>query len=699
MNMVSTWVPTLQQRCWLLLFIVFLTLPLQGAQAAQPIHYSIEVTIDPSSRMLNGKSEITLPTASQFELVLSRRFTVTSLQVTGMQITKQPAEQGDAQLWRISTQSTKNESPRLTIHWQGELAELDSTLDHAQTLGRPVPVSGTGGTFLPNSSAWYPSILGKLGSYQVTLTLPFGQRGLVAGRLTAESESQTNGYQASFIFEHPSDGIDLMAGPYQIRQDALQSTVSNKKIQLRTYFHPEINELAKDYLDSVKQYIAFYEQRIGEYPFTEFSVVSSPTPTGFGMPTLTYLGVNVLKLPFIRATSLGHEVLHNWWGNGVYADYSRGNWSEGLTSFMADYTYKAQQGDEAAREMRLDWLRDFTALAPGQDQPLLTFTSRTHGASKIVGYNKAAMFFVMLRDWLGEDIFDEAIRVLWREQSFRITSWQDIQRIFAQAANRPLDTFFQQWLTRTGAPQIRIAEVTSRALEDGQFKLAVTLTQTEPSYQLRVPLLVRDQSGHEEKWFADLQSAQQSFEWILDSLPVEVTLDPDFQLFRLLATEEATPILREGMVNQSAKTLLLSQPDSDSYRITLDLIGSLQGREPLLINKLDSFDQTPLAPVLVVAGLMQQVDDWLKEQSLPVMPQIIQDEKATAYAWATRAPNGAVMIVISARDNESLLALRRSLPHYGRQSYLAYDGTTVIKKGIWSAQSPTTKVILETSHR
>ncbi len=98
-------------------------------------------------------------------------------------------------------------------------------------------------------------------------------------------------------------------------------------------------------------------------------MVSSPTPTGFGMPTLTYLGVEVLRLPFIRTTSLGHEVLHNWWGNGVYPDYAQGNWSEGLTTFMADYAYKERESDEAARDMRRGWLRDFAALAPGQDAP------------------------------------------------------------------------------------------------------------------------------------------------------------------------------------------------------------------------------------------------------------------------------------------------------------------------------------------
>jgi len=60
-----------------------------------------------------------------------------------------------------------------------------------------------------------------------------------------------------------------------------------------------------------------------------------------------------VRLPFIRTTSLGHEVLHNWWGNGVYVDWERGNWCEGLTTFMADYAYKEEEGESAAREMRL----------------------------------------------------------------------------------------------------------------------------------------------------------------------------------------------------------------------------------------------------------------------------------------------------------------------------------------------------------
>ena len=153
---------------------------------------------------------------------------------------------------------------------------------------------------------------------------------------------------------------------------------------------------------------------------------------------------------------LGHEVLHNWWGNGVYPDYAHGNWSEGLTTFMADYAYKEDDSADAARAMRLEWLRDFAAVPPGQDRPLAEFTSRTHGTSQIVGYGKAAMAFLMLRDLIGADAFDAGIRRFWRDRQFKLASWNDLQNAFAAEAKRDLSAFFTQWLTRAGAPRIVI---------------------------------------------------------------------------------------------------------------------------------------------------------------------------------------------------------------------------------------------------
>ncbi len=438
------------------IFIFIICFVVNSASAATnkggEVDYDISVRIDPITRSVEGRSVITVTKPKALMLVLGSHFVVTQAVINGKELGTGRSHTGQEHIWHIPYDLSPLH--RIEIHWQGVLSQLDLSLNHQQTLGRVEPVSSKNGTFLPNASGWFPRIAGALARYRVTLKLPLGQRGLVAGRLVEESESE-QGYRASFEFPHPSEGIDLMAGPYEVETDTFRSG-NGKTIQLRTYFHPQIKHLAHDYLDAVKGYLKLYEPWIGHYPFTEFSVVSSPTPTGFGMPTLTYLGINVLRLPFIRGTSLGHEVLHNWWGNGVYPDYTQGNWSEGLTTFMADYAYKERASSEAARDMRLDWLRDFAALLPGQDEPLSTFTSRTHGASKIVGYNKAALFFFMLRNRLGKPVFHRAIQTLWSTRRFKITSWQHIQSIFEIVSGQDLKEFFSQWLDRSGAPSIKI---------------------------------------------------------------------------------------------------------------------------------------------------------------------------------------------------------------------------------------------------
>ena len=644
------------------------------------IDYDISVHIDPITRSIEGRSIISVEKPGELMLILGRRFEVTHATIDDRELEPSRDKPGLQHIWHIPFDFGRLR--RIEIHWQGKLTKLDTSLDHQQTLGRAEPVSGEMGTFLPKSSNWYPMIADSLASYRVNLALPSGQRGLVAGQLLEESDSE-QGYQASFEFSFPSEGIDLMAGPYEITTDTVQGNKGGQ-IQLRTYFHPQIKHLARGYIDSVKDYLALYESWIGEYPFTEFSVVSSPTPTGFGMPTLTYLGISVLQLPFIRATSLGHEVLHNWWGNGVYPDYMQGNWSEGLTTFMADYAYKERESAEAAREMRLGWLRDFAALAPGQDLPLVSFTSRTHGASKIVGYNKTAMLFFMLRDQLGEEIFNRAIQAIWNTQRFKVTSWDHLQRLFEMVSGQDLQVFFDQWLEQPGAPAIHIAAV-DHVKSDSGHQLAITLEQSMPAYQLRVPVVIRS-AENEKIQILDFQDERQTFNIEMQAQPLEVTLDPDLRLFRQLASKEAPPILREVMVNQATETVLLPK-SGEALKVAKNLASKLQHRSPEMIT---STDKHPAVPMLVI-GLQQQIDAWLMTNNLPARPENV-GYKGSAQAWTLSRPNGSTLAIVSARDVASLESLIRPLPHYGRQSYVIFDGRKMIEQGAWPVQVQTVEV-------
>ncbi|MFZ5558607.1 MAG: M1 family metallopeptidase [Pseudomonadota bacterium] len=654
-------------------------LVLAGAAAlcrAAPVASDLDVKVDPERRTLAGVARLTIDVPGPAVLRLGERFTPEAATLDGKPLPA-PARRDGLLLWQLPATGAARV---VEMKWRGELAPLDTALDHRDTLRHALPVAGAEGTFLPSASAWYPDIAGQPLGYRLRLSLPADQRGLVAGRLARE-EQRDHDYRATFEFSRPAEGIDLMAGPYQVRERVIRSAAGGD-IRLRTYFHPRIADLADGYLDALKDYFDLYERWIGPYAFSEFSVVSSPTPTGFGMPTLTYLGVDVLRLPFIKSTSLGHEVLHNWWGNGVYPDYRRGNWAEGLTTFMADYAFKERTGEEAARDMRLSWLRDFAAIPAGQDRPLAEFTSRTHGTSQIVGYHKAAMLFLMLRDRLGREAFDAGVRRFWEQQRFRSASWDDLRRAFEAASGEDLAPFFEQWLTRAGAPEVALVAAEAAAAADGH-RVRVTLAQRAPAYALHVPVTLRG-AGGEETAVLELAGERASFDLTTRLRPEAVVLDPQFRLLRRLGPGEAPPILRDAMVNPRTATVVAGGgTDFASAAAAL--------ARRLLDHPAPPVERVPAGAPALLIGTHDAVDAWLADNGWPPRPPEV-GRKGSAQVWTVRRGDGAVAAIVSAQDADALAAASRPLPHYGRQSYLVFEGGRAQVKGVWPARPQTLAV-------
>jgi len=638
---------------------------LAGARDVEVAH-ELDVRLDPSTRALHVTDTVALRGRGVVEVALRADYRIETATLDGQPLTEYRRRDG-LRIYALNLAG----SHRLHLRYSGSVAALTDT-DHRGTLGALEPMAAERGSYLPAGSGWYPMVADSPLRYRLTLHLPAGQRGLTAGA-QVEASSGEDGYRARYVFDVPTEGIDVMAGPYVVQTRDVEA--AGKRVRLHTWFHPEIAELSKAYLDATERYVALYSARVSAYPFEDFSVVSGPLPTGFGMPTLTYLGVDVLKLPFIRATSLGHEVLHNWWGNGVYVDYASGNWAEGLTTFMADYAYKEAESVDAARAMRLDWLRDFAAVREDQDMALRSFTSRTHGTSQIVGYNKAAFVFFMLRNRIGEAAFDRGLRGFWQAHRFRRAGWDDLRRAFEQASGEDLSAFFSQWLERRGAPRLRI----ERARRVGK-DVHVTLSQGTPAYAIDVPVDVTI-NGEVRKQELTLTQPQQQFVVPDAASATSVALDPRLQVFRRLDDAELPPILRNVMVD--ARTQLTVASDESAFReAARDLAQAFLDHPPT--------EGAAPGPRVLVAPF-DDIDAVLRDRGLPPVPAEL-DGTGTAKVWTMKDEGGDAVLVIAARDAQSLAALRRGLPHYGRQSWLVFDGTRATARGTWPVQAQRVRI-------
>ena len=643
----------------------------------------LDLWLDPQTRQLKAEAELLIK-GNTFRFLLHESLHVTSAQVGDQahSVERSSGPKGYRQ-WNIRLNKGQQ---KLIIRYAGELPPLDRQRDHRSVLGGMPPMAAPEGSFLSAGSAWYPRPADSF-SYQVKLSLPGTQRGLVAGRRISETLPSNPGarYQASFEFTQPSDGIDLMSGPWIVREKAVDRS-GQAPLILRTYFPPELDAvsgLAQAYLDDTQRYIERYSRQIGAYPYSEFSIVASPLPTGFGMPTLTYIGADVLRLPFIRQTSLGHEILHNWWGNGVRVDYQRGNWSEGLTTFMADYAYKEDESPAAAREVRLAWLRDAAALTPDQQSPLRDFRSRANAAEATVGYGKAAMIFYMLRERLGKKIFDQGIRDLWADYRFRNASWDDLQAVFEKASGEQLDDFFLPWLTQKALPEISISHATTAGTGKKQH-LNIHFAKSKATPSLRLPIEINAGQRHEIRWI-NLAAGNSSASIELDFKPEILRLDPEIQVWRRLASAQRPPILRTW-IGAAGPQLLSAAVSPEETLAVNQLSGRIFEVTPKVIDEASLASALRGKQPILIAGSHAQIDKVLAKANLPARPTNLAGQ-GSAQVWTVQG-QPFQLAVISADNAAAIAALQRGLPHYGGQSWLIFEQARAIKKGIWPVAVP-----------
>jgi hypothetical protein len=407
------------------------------------------------------------------------------------------------------------------------------------------------------------------------------------------------------------------------------------------------------------------------------------------------MGGRVLQLPFIVRTSLGHEIAHCWWGNGVYVDSSQGNWSEGLTTYVADYRFKEMKSREAARDHRQQWLRNYSTLvAPQNDFALDRFQSRNDPVTRTIGYDKGAMVFHMIRRTLGEEAFWGALRDIYRTRLFRRTSWSDLQYAFESRGKQLLQDFFDQWVHRRGAPRFSLNGV--RAEDTGSiWKVKGQIIQRWPyfSFPLRLALKTRKQTVV-RNIFVSGRAA--SFELNSDHRPQKLIADPEDDIFRRLSPSEIPPAVNALKSSPSVMIVLSEKLDPELKKAAGILALSLGLKHNEFVTESELDRQMLAENDILVIGIPSR-KDLLQKMPAGVT---IQPDSFSLNEKVYEKPFGAFFGVfehpVAANRIAALFmplspqhadVVARKITHYGKYSYLAFQSGKNLDKGIWPAET------------
>ena len=495
------------------------SLVLPAVAATDTVHHTLQVVVQPGQSSIEVIDDVRLPAGSK-----QAAFTLNS----SMTVVAEGAELEHAGV---------SENGRLSLYKLNGLVSYGKVQLRYHGTIRPGPVSGPfdmpdtvldeDAIFLDGNSGWVPRFTtAAMQTFEMSVEAPAGWEIISQGR--------RSGDRGHFHFDmpHAQDDIYLLGGRYA--RYARQHGDSELAVYLLT---PD-ESLAQRYLDTTADYIDMYSEWIGDYPYAKFAIVENSWQTGYGMPSFTLLGSRVIRLPFILHTSLPHEILHNWWGNGVFIDHSNGNWSEGLTAYMADHFTSSQRGKDAQyRRKALERYANFAA--QGRDFALADFRSRHGDASQAVGYGKSLMLFHMLKTAAGEDAFNQGLQAFWLEHRYRTATFTDLLRHLLPDDDDARANFAQQWLYRTGAPQLLPGDVIVSGT-NGAYRLSVEVRQQHDGapYALKLPLQVNfaDGTSITETIALDERVDVQVFDY--GKPPSGIRLDPNFDVFRLLDPAE-----------------------------------------------------------------------------------------------------------------------------------------------------------------
>ena len=562
----------------------------------------------------------------------------------------------------------------------------------------------TEGVYLSGATYWYPRFDDEMVTFTLDVQLPLTWEVVSQGERTRHerlNEVTHVRWESLTVQEE----VYLVGGPLtEYRQPAGPVPAM---VFLRTLDAP----LAQKYLDATAQYLQLYSALLGPYPYAKFALVENSWESGYGMPSFTLLGSKVIRLPFIVSSSYPHEILHNWWGNGVFVDAQQGNWCEGLTAYLADHLMQEQRGSAVAyRRATLQRYTDY--VSTHSDIPLTAFRARHSAATAAIGYGKALMLFHMLRQQVGDNTFIGALQAFYRDNLFQRVGFDALRRAFASVAREDMTEVFRQWVTRPGAPELRISAATVQP--DGQgYRLSVVLdqVQAEPAYRLQVPLAVSLQ-GQEQAWQTTVRMAEKRLEFTLPlpALPWRMDVDPEFDLFRRLHREEIPPALTQLF---GADKVLLLLPAAAATEIKQGYRQLAQtwrraSSQALEIRWDQEIEALPTDRAVWLFGWENRFLPAVTTALTPYGVGLAQEGVRLEGTPLTREQHAVVLTARHPRNPQQTLAwvatqnvaalpgLGRKLPHYGTYSFLGFAGDEPVNivKGQWPVLASPMSVFL-----
>ena len=229
------------------------------------------------------------------------------------------------------------------------------------------------------------------------------------------------------------------------------------EVTIRSYATAQEQEGAGMAMDVAARSIEDFSARYAAYPYTELDIVSTPTlALGIEYPGIIAITSRIYDVDqdyrgapasIYMESTVAHEVGHQWFYGLVGDDQLDDPWlDEALTQFATLQYYADEYGPGGEAGFR----QSLEARWEGVDRaeipiglPVAAYSGQEYGA---IVYGRGPLFFVALRERMGQETFDGFLKEYTETLSWGIATPEFLQLLAEQHCACDLDELFNEWV-------------------------------------------------------------------------------------------------------------------------------------------------------------------------------------------------------------------------------------------------------------
>lgn len=337
---------------------------------------------------------------------------------------------------------------------------------------------------------------------------------------------------------------------------------SQKEPEILIYYYSGREYKARIIATYAQEIIDKYNSLYGPSGHKKIVIVEGQITGFWGMSAdgLIILGNSVfyssdLFSPFllerVNEWLLAHEIAHLWWGIGVGTNFDDENWiSEALAQYSSIYYFEKKYGakggnlfPELGDDFFLEYLKDnilgewnlresqvelpyLLALKDKWDDPIIKdYWSSFYNGYTTKIYDKAYLLLRSLSSEMGEDKFNEVLKIFFERFNGEITTTADFKRILEEITGKDFSEFFNTWFYSTAYIDWQVLDFSSYPTFDG-WNTSVHIKR-EGNGILPIEILLVTEKGEEIKEAYDGKEKEVNLNFKTKNKVIKVVLDPD----------------------------------------------------------------------------------------------------------------------------------------------------------------------------